>query len=146
MGNNNRFQLHAAVYLVLLKDKKILLLRRFNTGWEDGKYTLISGHIDGNETIAQAMSREAFEEAGIKIEPENLKVSHVMHRKSNKEYIDFFLTSTAWIGTPKIKEKNKADDMKWFEVNVLPVNLLPHVKYALSEIERGNTFSEYDFD
>lgn len=65
--NNERFTLRCATYLLLIKSGKILLQRRFNTGWKDGKYTLISGHLDGQETIAQAMVREAEEEAGIPI-------------------------------------------------------------------------------
>ena len=141
--NNNRFSVYAATYLVLIKDKKILLLRRFNTGWEDGKYTLISGHIDGNETISQAMSREAFEETGIKINPEDLEVIHIMHRKSTTEYIDFFLVPSRWEGIPEIKEKDKADDIQWFNINSLPDNLLPNVSFVLSQINSGKTFSEY---
>jgi hypothetical protein len=35
--------------------------------------------------------------------------------------------------------------MKWFGVNALPDSLLPSVKHALSEIDLGNIFSEYDF-
>ncbi len=40
-----RFVLRSACYLILIREGKILLLRRFNTGWEDGKYTLIFGHF-----------------------------------------------------------------------------------------------------
>lgn len=143
--NNYRFSLHAATYLILIKNKKILLLRRFNTGWEDGKYTLISGHIDGNETIMQAMSRETFEEVGINISPEDLKVVHVMHRKSTTEYVDFFLIPSKWKGVPKVKELDKCDDIQWFDMNSLPSNILPNVKFALSQISLGKTFSEYSF-
>ncbi len=34
--SNERFTLRAAVYLILIKDGKTLLSRRFNTGWLDG--------------------------------------------------------------------------------------------------------------
>jgi hypothetical protein len=33
-----RFKLVSAVHLFFIRDGKILLLRRFNTGYEDGKY------------------------------------------------------------------------------------------------------------
>jgi len=52
---NKRFMFRAACYLLLIKKDKMLLLRRFNTGWEDGKYTLISGHLEGDETVKQAI-------------------------------------------------------------------------------------------
>ena len=44
-----RFKLIVAVHLFLLRNDEIILLRRFNTGYEDGNYSLIAGHIDGNE-------------------------------------------------------------------------------------------------
>lgn len=71
-----------AVHLFLIKDGKILLLRRSNTGYEDGKYSVVAGHIDGDEDAKTAMIREAREEAGIEITRSNIKFAGVMHRKS----------------------------------------------------------------
>jgi hypothetical protein len=42
--STERFKLRAAAYLLLIKDGKVLLLRRSNTGWRDGEYTLPAGH------------------------------------------------------------------------------------------------------
>jgi len=83
-----RFTLRVAVYIILIKGEKVLLSRRFNTGWMDGKYSLISGHIDGNESISKAMIREAKEEIGIKIIKKDLIPITVLHRKSGIEYMD----------------------------------------------------------
>jgi ADP-ribose pyrophosphatase YjhB (NUDIX family) len=141
--NPNRFSLRVAVYLLLIKANKILLLRRSNTGWEDGKYSLIAGHLDGNEQVTRAMAREALEEAGIIIQPKDLQVVHTMHRNSNKEYIDFFLTANKWKGEPQIREKDKADEMRWFSLDKLPENIIPPVKKAIDDYMRKETFSEF---
>lgn len=77
-----RFKLVTAVHLILIEDKKILLQKRYNTGYEDGNYSIVAGHIDGNESVIKAMQREALEEAGIKIKEEDLEIVHVMHRKT----------------------------------------------------------------
>ena len=143
-----RFMVRATVYLILIQKKNILLLRRFNTGWEDGNYSLISGHLDGKESVIQAMIREAKEEAGINIKKKYLQVVHTMHRKSkeNLEYIDFFLTSERWEGDPKITEPDKCDEMKWFRLDRLPKNVLPHVKQAIEGFQRDIVFSEFGWD
>ena len=86
------FRVVAAVHLFLIRDGQVLLLRRYNTGYEDGWYSVIAGHLDGGEEVTAAMRREAREEAGIEIAPEDLRVVGVMHRKATEERIDFFLT------------------------------------------------------
>ena len=60
MANKERFKLIASVYAFFIEDKEILLLRRFQTGYEDGKYGLVAGHVDGGESMRNAMAREVF--------------------------------------------------------------------------------------
>ena len=42
---NERFKTAVASYLILRDGDKVLLSKRANTGWMDGKYTMVSGHI-----------------------------------------------------------------------------------------------------
>jgi len=142
-----RFKIVPASYLVLIKNNKILLLRRCNTGYEDGKYSFIAGHLDGNETFKQAMTREAEEEAGIIINPDHLEIIHVMHRKvPNEERIDMFLTIDKWQGEPKNIETNKCDDLSWFNLNNLPENIIPYIKQAINNIQNKIIYSEFGFN
>ena len=138
-----RFTLRAAVYLILLKDSKVLLSRRYNTGWMDGKYSLIAGHFDGNESVSNSMIREAWEEAGIKVDKTTLKPATVLHRYStDQEYMDFFFVATNWKGEPEIKETDKCDEMTWFDLNDLPENILPHIVEAIKNYQNNVPFSE----
>ncbi len=125
-----------------------MLARRFNTGWADGKYSMIAGHIDGKETVSAALIREAKEECGIDIKTKAVKVLHTMHRCSENdvEYIDFFASASVWEGVPGIMEPDKCDDVRWFLLDQLPTNLLPHVRQAIDCIERGITYSEFGWD
>jgi 8-oxo-dGTP diphosphatase len=61
MSANNRFTLPCTVPLLLVRDNKILLLRRYNTGWQDGNYGVPAGHIDGGESLTDAIIRDAIE-------------------------------------------------------------------------------------
>ena len=54
-----------SVHLLLVRTGRILLLRRYNTGYEDGNYSLVAGHIEGGEELKAAMIREAREESGV---------------------------------------------------------------------------------
>ena len=139
-----RFKLIPTSHLILVKDNKILLLRRFNTGYEDGNYSVVAGHLDGNETFIRAMIREAKEEAGIDIEYKDLEVVHVMHRiDPGSERIDFFIKASGWKSEPKIMEPHKCDDLSWFEFDKLPSNIIPYVKQAFNCIEKKIFYSEH---
>ncbi len=142
-----RFRIYAAVYLILIRENKLFLLRRFNTGWMDGHFTMPSGHVEADEKLTDALIREAKEEAGITIHPENLTMAHAMLRKSEneqetREYVDFFFTAKDWEGEAHNGEPHKSDIAEWFSLDALPETLLPHVRFALHEINKKNYLSE----
>lgn len=89
------------------------------------------------------MVREAGEEVGVIVNPENLKLVHVMHRRSEEERVDFFFTAKSWKGIPKIMEPNKCDDLKWFSLDNLPDNMVPYVKKAIENYLNGVIYSEF---
>ncbi|WP_202127649.1 NUDIX domain-containing protein [Clostridium sp. C8-1-8] len=141
--NKKRFQMPVAVHLFLIREGKILLLRRFNTGYEDGNYSIVAGHSDGNEDVKSAMIREAREEAGIEIKPKNIQFAGVMHRKSNDERIDFFFSADSWDGEIINMEPHKCDDLSWFEIDNLPPNVIPYIKKAITNYISGVQFDTY---
>ena len=63
----DQFKIIPAVYLLLFRGTEVLLAKRTNTGYEDGSYGVIAGHVDGNETLRVATAREADEEAGLRM-------------------------------------------------------------------------------
>ncbi len=145
--NKKRHKNIPASYLVLFKDNKVLLLRRFNTGYEDGKYSMIAGHVDPGETFTQCIIREAEEEAGLILKEDDLVVTHIMHRnsqeKENNERIDMFFMIEKWDGKIVNKEPHKCDDLSWFDLNELPDNTIPYVKQAINNIKNDVLYSEH---
>lgn len=133
-----------AVHLFLKKGNQLLLLRRFNTGYEDGNYSVIAGHIDGGEDVYAAMIREAKEEAGVSISLDNLKIVQVMHRKkADEERIDYFFECYNWSGDIVIGEPDKCDRLDWFSIDELPENIIDYICEAVKNFKANVPFSIY---
>jgi 8-oxo-dGTP diphosphatase len=145
--HTGRFTVVSAVHLFLERDGGVLLARRYNTGYEDGNYSVPAGHLDGGEPISAAMARESREETGIAIRPEDLHVVHVMHRRTaGGERLDFFLTADRWDGTPRIMEPDKCDRLEWHPTDELPDDIVPYVRAALRHHRGGVRYSEFGWE
>ncbi len=134
-----------AAYLILLKDNKVLLLRRFNTGYEDGNYSLPAGHVEEGESVSDTMVREAKEEIDINIKKEDITLSHTMHRlktDKNDERLDFFFVCRNFGGEIKNLEPQKCDDLSWFDIDGLPQNVVPYVALAVKDSLERVSYSE----
>ena len=135
--------LRFAAHLLLQNKGKILLQRRFNTGYSDGKYGLVSGHVEKGEKLKAAMKRESLEEAGIKIREKDMEVVNVLHLIKEYEAVQVFLRVNKWQGKPTNMEPDKCDRLEWFPLDRLPSKMVPYVRYGLSQIKKGNFYSEY---
>lgn len=57
MNKSEKQKVLVAVHLLAEMEDKILLLRRYNTGYEDGNYSMVAGHVDRDESVKQAMGK-----------------------------------------------------------------------------------------
>jgi 8-oxo-dGTP diphosphatase len=140
-----------SVYLVLIRRGKILLTQRHNTGFQDGKYSFPAGHLSGDEeTLKQAILREAKEEIGVEVNPADLQLVHVMHRKQsdpiNGRRVNLFFMANRWKGEPEIKEPDRCNDLQWFGFDNLPENIIPYIRQSIECFRNKIAYSEYGFD
>ena len=143
--DSQRYHFLSAVHLFLWRDGLVLLSRRFNTGYEDGNYSVPAGHLDGNETVIAAAVREAEEEVGAVIAPEDIEVVGVMHRRIGKqERIDFFVSVRRWSGEIGNREPDRCDDLRWSPPDALPGNIIPYIRRALDNARRGKWFDTFE--
>ncbi|MBS0624800.1 MAG: NUDIX domain-containing protein [Verrucomicrobia bacterium] len=127
-------------YLILRKEDQILFLLRKNTGYFDGYYGLVSGHVEEGESGTVGMIREASEEAGII--PLELKPVYVLHRYSDRYNIDLFFECRRWEGEIQNKEPHKCEKLAFFSPDNLPDNTVDYVADALKAISQGKIYSE----
>ncbi|MCJ8346207.1 NUDIX domain-containing protein [bacterium] len=143
MSQRNNSNIPAS-YLILIRQNKILLLRRHNTGYQDGQYSTIAGHVEEGESFSQCIIREAKEEAGITLKSKDIKSAHIMHRKSrDKERVENFFIAQKWEGKLSNMEPHKCDDLSWFALNNLPQNTIPYIRQAIKMITDNVFYSEF---
>ena len=130
-----RNKLPISVQLLLENQNKILLMKRKNTGYEDGKYSLPGGHVEANEEIRKALVREAKEEIGININVEDVEFYKVLNRKvsENQEYVDFVFKITHWTGDVSNNEKDKCEEIIWADKDQIPENTLDFIPKLLNK-------------
>ncbi len=128
--------------------RQMLLQRRRNTGFGDGMWDFAcAGHVERGERMTEACARECREELGIKAAPENFNFFTLIYKKDgNSVYCNPYFFLTKYEGEPKIKEPFKCSELKWFDIDALPDDLLDDRKRAFEAFKKGEPFLEYGWE
>ena len=120
----------------IIRDNKILLQKRA----DNGKWAMHGGALDLGESFEDALIREVKEELNIEIKnPKLFKVYsgkdiHFIYPNQDEVYgISAFFIVTEYDGDIKI-DTSEVSEVKWFELNNLPVELHGPDVRALKEI------------
>lgn len=140
-----RFCSKLTVGLLLMQNNKILMMKRKNTGYMDGMYAFVAGHVEEGESLKQAMIREAKEEAGINVDEKDLEFICGIREKSHCRYINFFFKTDKYSGTPKIMEEDKCESLEWIDIDKIPENTIEAEKRAIYNYFNNISFDEYNF-
>jgi ADP-ribose pyrophosphatase YjhB (NUDIX family) len=116
---------HVTVNAVVVKEDKVLLGKRGTYGngkplLEAGKYALLGGFFDRDESLEQALKREIYEESGWEID--NLSLLRInddpKRPYEDRQNVDIIFIAEA------IKQTGRPDEevshLKWFSLNDLP--------------------------
>jgi 8-oxo-dGTP diphosphatase len=141
-----RHKVVLVVFLLFIDKDKVLLLRRFQTGYKDGFYNVPSGHVDGNESAISAACREAKEEVGVDIKPEWLKLVHTMHEKAEEhERLNLGFMVDHYNGVIRNAEPHKCDELLWAYIHELPDNIVSSVRGIIENTDQGKPYSDLNF-
>ena len=138
-----RYKLSASVFALLVRDGRVFLLKRVNTGWMDGHYSLPAGAIEAGETLEQAVRRELLEESGVSAS-DHVRLVHLSHNRTHgDEWLGAFFLIEQWVGEPKANEPDTHGDAGWVPIDSLPANVIPYVKTAIESYRAGSPYSEF---
>lgn len=146
MGRD-RYNLSIAVFVMLLKGDELCMLRRSNTGWMDGCFSLPAGGLEKGETLSTAAARELKEETGVDAIPSELALAHTMHVwTENRSWIGHYFICREWSGVPFLAEPDKHAEVSWKNMSDLPEETIPYVRQAIEGINADESYSEYGWD
>ncbi len=143
----SRYRVVPAAYLLLLRDgpagTEVLLHLRQHTGYMDGHWAVLAGHVEQGESVLDAAVREAAEESGVTVAAADLEPLCAMHRVVRggapiDQRADFFLATRTWSGEPRITEPDKAAAMDFFPLADLPEPCVPHERRVLEAVAAGH--------
>lgn len=134
-----------AVYVLIRKDDDLLFVKRANTGFMDGMHSLPAGRVEPGEPYTVAAAREAFEEVGIQLSPDDIAFMYIQHRRADDGAIwtDVFFDAGDWHGEPVNAEPEKHSDIGWINSTDLSDAIMPFQKHALERIAEGKIYGEW---
>ncbi|MFF5802534.1 NUDIX domain-containing protein [Streptomyces sp. NPDC012746] len=138
------------VAAVIVHDKAtnrvVLLQRSENAKFAQGMWDLPVGKSEPGEPITETAVRELYEETGLTVKPESLKVAHIIHGAWGVEAPNGFLTvvfaAHDWTGEPENREPRKHSQVCWVDAADLPAGFVKTTDSALrSYLSAGSQVS-----
>lgn len=118
--------LHRIAVGALVRDHQVLLChRRADKAWYPDVWDFAGGHIEPDETAAQALARELQEELGVEVDASLPALDRWV---SDDEDMTIFRVDR-WSGTPYNRAADEHDDVRWFGLDAALACELPDPRY-----------------
>ena len=146
MMSERRRGFPVSAHLLLIRDRQVLLSRRFNTGYQDGKWSVPAGHLEDGETITDCLIREAREEIDIRLDASSLDSQIVLHRMPPGEHVSwiyFFFVARSYSGEVRNAEPERCDKIGFHPLLELPENTIPYVRFGIRTALKESCFAEF---
>ncbi|WP_051887817.1 NUDIX hydrolase [Streptomyces seoulensis] len=126
-------------------DGRVLLgLRHPDSAFAGSTWHFLAGHCE-RESAAACLVREAYEEAGLLIDPADLELAHVvhvLHGPSARPRMQLVFRARRLGGTPWLREPDKCLAWRWWDPDGLPEPLVPYARTVIDGIRAGRGYSE----
>ncbi|MEU6620972.1 NUDIX domain-containing protein [Streptomyces litmocidini] len=133
------------VHLYLEQEGQVLMgLRHPDSAYAGGSWHVPAGHCEA-EAATACLVREAYEEAGLVIDPADAELVHTVHmvdRPDDPPRVQLFFRAHRWEGTPRLREPDKCVVWQWWSAKELPEPTVPYTRVAIEGIRAGRTYTE----
>ncbi|ROQ23464.1 ADP-ribose pyrophosphatase YjhB (NUDIX family) [Streptomyces sp. PanSC19] len=133
------------VHLYLEQEGQVLMgLRHPDSAYAGGSWHVPAGHCEA-EAATACLVREAYEEAGLVIDPADAELVHTVHmvdRPDDPPRVQLFFRAHRWEGTPRLREPDKCVAWQWWSAKELPEPTVPYTRVAIEGIRAGRTYTE----
>jgi len=136
----HRYQEPVDAHLILRRGNEVLLARRAGSPYANGLLNCVSGHVDGAfEDIVTTLVREAQEEAGIDVDPADVRAAVVVQHLNpyGAQRTGWFFEVTRWKGEPRICEPTLCTELGFFPLDRLPDDMVAYCRAGLDAYRNG---------
>ncbi len=132
--DKNRTKTRIAVYLIGIKNNQILLGKRINAKHMNEHWSLPAGHVFEGESARNAMMREAYEECGVRLEFDNLKMIGAFHQFSDPyDYANYIFRVDMSEFNVVNMEPDKCEQLNFFDIDKLPQPIAPYIQDVIQK-------------
>jgi 8-oxo-dGTP pyrophosphatase MutT (NUDIX family) len=133
------------VHLYLQRDSEVLLgLRHPNSAYAANKHHFLAGHCEQESAVA-CLIREAWEEAALLIEAEDVEFVHAVHlldAPGTQPRLQLVFRAWRWKGEPRVMEPDKCVSWGWWHADALPERTVSYTRAAIDGIRHGRNYTE----
>ncbi|GAB4077532.1 NUDIX hydrolase [Nostocoides australiense] len=127
------------VHLILQRsDGHILLAERAGI-YGDGLLNIPGGKLEAHEDVRAAAVREAWEETGVFVNPDDARCVAVIHHRNpyGESRVGFFFATTRWTGEPVNAEPTKCRRLLWANPDQPPAETIAYSAAGLRAWRTG---------
>ncbi|MFK0119295.1 NUDIX hydrolase [Streptomyces sp. NPDC090994] len=122
----------------------LLGLRHPDSKYAGNTWHYLAGRCEQEPALA-CLVREAWEEAGLVIDPADVELVHVVHvvdTPGSLPLMQLVFRARRWDGTPKVRESDKCLSWQWWPRDELPDPIVSYTRTAITAIAEGRPYSE----
>lgn len=119
-------------------ENNVLLINKLKPEWQKGLLNGVGGKVEKNEWPPVAMVREFGEETGVTIPQEDWRLIATL--SGNDFLVNFYACHE--IVELFFVQQTEAEKPEWFDINNLPSNIIPNLKWLIPLAQDKEVFAQ----